>query len=318
MIRPNNKLVAIAALATLSLSGITSIAAAPGDFFITSESVEAIGKQAYLYDTLQGLNLDDAQVKEFIASYKDGEAKPDVIKRAEAQSAKNTESEKDLVSQLEDAIKAVSESPTRTALDKAKAVFIEIKYTNVTELEEKLKAAEAEVVKAEKAEQERKAQEEAKRAEEDRKQKEAAAAAEAEKQAQPAQSSQELTPAQVETARANGTPYFGSDGLLVMSGSGNAQQAVNLLLGIPGHSNGAWYHQSTGLDNVINSLSVEEATWVIHRIEGAGFGQTGAGWAGVDSTASHQAFLNQQVHGRFGGSVHELLRQWGTFSYGGY
>lgn len=311
MILPKHTVLAIAALATLSLSGITSIAAAPGDFLITSESVEAIGKQTYLYDTLQGLDLDDAQVMEFIDAYKGGEAKPAVIRRAEAQSKKNTESEKDLVSQLESAIKAVSETPTRASFDKAKAVFAEIKYTNVTELEEKLKSAESAVVKAE---QERKAQEEAQHAEEDNKKKEE----EAEKQAHAAQSSQALTHAQVETARANGTPYFGPDGLLVMSGSGDAQQAVNLLLGIPGHSNGAWYHQSTGLDNVINSLSVEEATWVIHRIEGAGFGQTGAGWAGIDSAASHQAFLNQQVHGRFGGSVHELLRQWGTFSYGGY
>mgnify|MGYP003589608948 CR=1 FL=1 len=120
------------------------------------------------------------------------------------------------------------------------------------------------------------------------------------------------------TAQANGTPYFGADGLLVERTSSTAEHVITLLLNIPGHANGADYHISTGLDDMINSLSVEEATHVIHRIEGAGFGQTGAGWAGIDSTASHQAFLDQQVHGRFDGSIHALLRAWGTFSYGGY
>ena len=120
------------------------------------------------------------------------------------------------------------------------------------------------------------------------------------------------------TAQANGTPYFGADGLLVERTSSTAERVITLLLNIPGHANGADYHISTGLDDMINSLSVEEATHVIHRIEGAGFGQTGAGWAGIDSTASHQAFLDQQVHGRFDGSIHALLRAWGTFSYGGY
>ena len=120
------------------------------------------------------------------------------------------------------------------------------------------------------------------------------------------------------TAQANGTPYFGADGLLVERTSSTAERVITLLLSIPGHANGADYHINTGLDDMINSLSVEEATHVIHRIEGAGFGQTGAGWAGIDSTASHQAFLDQQVHGRFDGSIHALLRAWGTFSYGGY
>ena len=119
-----------------------------------------------------------------------------------------------------------------------------------------------------------------------------------------------------EAERKSGSPYFGSDGLLVMSGTGNAQATVNQLLAIPGHSNGQAYH--TSIDPLIDSLSVEEATWVIHRIEGAGFGQTGAGWAGVDSPASHQAFINQQVNGRFGGSIHALLKAWGTYSYEGY
>lgn len=114
------------------------------------------------------------------------------------------------------------------------------------------------------------------------------------------------------------SPYFGSDGLLVMSGSGNARKVASLLLAIPGHRNGASYHKSTGLDSLIDSLSVEEATWVIHTIEGRGFGQTGSGYAGVDNHASHQAFLTKQVNRRFGGNIRTLLKKWGTYSYGGY
>ena len=116
----------------------------------------------------------------------------------------------------------------------------------------------------------------------------------------------------------NGTPYFDSNGLLAMNGSAKAKKAINLLLGIPGHRNGKSYHQRTGLDDLINSLSVEEATYVIRKIEGSGFGQTSDGFAGVDSHVSHSAFLNRQVKRRFGGSIHALLRAWGTYSYGGY
>lgn len=113
-------------------------------------------------------------------------------------------------------------------------------------------------------------------------------------------------------------PYFGSDGLLVESATSRAQEVINLLLGIPGHSNGSWYHAQYGVDAKINALTVEEATYVIHRIEGAGFGQTGDGFAGYDTPASHKNFLNRQVNSRFGGDIWALLRSWGTYSYGGY
>lgn len=116
----------------------------------------------------------------------------------------------------------------------------------------------------------------------------------------------------------NGLPYFDSNGLLAMKNSPNARKAINLLLGIPGHRNGKSYHKRTGLDDLINSLSVEEATYVIRKIEGSGFGQTSDGYAGIDSHASHNTFLNRQVKRRFGGSIHALLRAWGTYSYGGY
>lgn len=111
---------------------------------------------------------------------------------------------------------------------------------------------------------------------------------------------------------------FGSNGLLIERKSQKAQQVINLLLSIPGHSNGKSFHRQTGLDNLIDSLTTEEAIWVIHRIEGSGFGQTSAGFAGQDTPQSHQAFIRQQVNRRFGGSVHTLLKYWGTYSYGGY
>lgn len=151
-----------------------------------------------------------------------------------------------------------------------------------------------------------------------------AAEAEATKQAElaaqeaaKAQTTQRTLPATSATP-SNTRPYFGNDGLLVHHYSDRVQQVINLLSGIPGHSYGSDYHIATGLDNLIDSLTVEEAVDVLWRIEGAGFGQTGAGYAGYDTTESHQAFMNQQIDGRFGGSIHNLLKAWGTFSYSGY
>lgn len=110
---------------------------------------------------------------------------------------------------------------------------------------------------------------------------------------------------------------FGSDGLLIETASSLAQSVINDLLSIPGHSNGAGYHAS-GIDAKIEQLSTAEAIHVIHRIEGAGFGQTGDGYAGIDTPESHRNFVSKQINNRFGGSVHQLLRKWGTYSYGGY
>lgn len=120
------------------------------------------------------------------------------------------------------------------------------------------------------------------------------------------------------TSNGSGSLSFGSDGLLVEQHTAASQNVINLLLGIPNHSNGSWYHQSTGLDSYIDQLSIEEAVNVIHRIEGAGFGQTGAGYAGFDTPESHRVFVEQQVNRRFGGDVRLLLKKWGTYSYGGY
>ena len=130
------------------------------------------------------------------------------------------------------------------------------------------------------------------------------------------QSSEESYTAPASTG--TGSPYFGADGLLVESATARAQEVINLLLGIPGHANGSWYHAQYGVDAKINALSVEEAVFVIHRIEGAGFGQTGDGYAGYDTPSSHRNFINNQVNNRFGGDIWALLRSWGTYSYGGY
>lgn len=118
-----------------------------------------------------------------------------------------------------------------------------------------------------------------------------------------------------EQAKRN-TIQFDSNGLLVEATSGNAERVISLLLSIPGHANGAVYHAQ--IDPIIDQLSAAEAIHVIHRIEGAGFGQTGDGLAGIDSPATHRNFIERQVNNRFGGSIHALLKKWGTYSYGGY
>ena len=117
-----------------------------------------------------------------------------------------------------------------------------------------------------------------------------------------------------EQAKRN-TIQFDANGLLVEATSGNAERVISLLLSIPGHANGAAYHAQ--IDPIIDQLSAAEAIHVIHRIEGAGFGQTGDGLAGVDSPATHRNFIERQVNNRFGGSIHALLKKWGTYSYGG-
>lgn len=109
---------------------------------------------------------------------------------------------------------------------------------------------------------------------------------------------------------------FDSNGLLVEHTSANVERVITLLLAIPGHKNGSAYHAE--IDPIIDQLSAAEAIHVIHRIEGAGFGQTGDGLAGADTPVTHRAFIERQVNSRFGGSIHLLLKKWGTYHYGGY
>ena len=109
---------------------------------------------------------------------------------------------------------------------------------------------------------------------------------------------------------------FDSNGLLVEHTSANVERVITLLLAIPDHKNGSAYHAE--IDPIIDQLSAAEAIHVIHRIEGAGFGQTGDGLAGADTPVTHRAFIERQVNSRFGGSIHLLLKKWGTYHYGGY
>lgn len=115
-----------------------------------------------------------------------------------------------------------------------------------------------------------------------------------------------------------GDLQFDENGLLKMKQSDRAQEVINLLMAIPGHSNGASYHQLWNIDSKIDELTTEEAVWIMTRIENPGFGQTGAGLPGVATPETHKAFVEQQVNRRFGGSIHELLKHWGTYSYTGY
>lgn len=220
-------------------------------------------------------------------------------------------------------LKAEKENLNVVALKQAVASQkLESTQKTVTKLKEETKKAEDDLTAAKKSEEE--LQKQIKELEEKVKAKEEREAQESKRQSQSqarseSPSNQTSDESYVAPASTNsGSPYFGADGLLVESATGRAQDVINHLLAIPGHANGSWYHAQYGLDAKINSLSVEEAVYVIHRIEGAGFGQTGDGYAGYDTPASHRNFLNNQVNNRFGGDIWALLRSWGTYSYGGY
>ena len=115
-----------------------------------------------------------------------------------------------------------------------------------------------------------------------------------------------------------GAVEFGPDGLLKEQASELGQKIINKLFAIPGQQNGGQQHIDWGIDDDIDKLSTAEAVWVIHRLEGPGFGQTGDGYAGADTPESHRIFVQNQINNRFGGSVHNLLKKWGTFPYNGY
>ena len=273
------------------------------------EDVDILKTYYRFGEAVDKLSLTDAQKEALVNYFLDGDTYAFTMRSAKAQAAANKEADGKLISQADKLISEAKSNLDPAKLDEAKMQLDGVLLADTAPSLKKIEDASAAI----KSEQGRIAAEEAaaKKAAE-----EAAAKAAEEKAAAEAAAAQAAQA--TATAQANGTPYFGADGLLVERTSSTAERVITLLLNIPGHANGADYHISTGLDDMINSLSVEEATHVIHRIEGAGFGQTGAGWAGIDSSASHQAFLDQQVHGRFDGSIHALLRAWGTFSYGGY
>lgn len=129
---------------------------------------------------------------------------------------------------------------------------------------------------------------------------------------------QPTTPAQNAAPVTHEDPRFGPDGLLIMDDGGNAKQVYNLIHSIPGGMNGGSYHVQTGLDNLIDTLTTPQAFWVLYTLEGPGFGQLADGYAGFDTHESHQALITNQLDRRFNGSIHQLLKKWGTFAYNGY
>lgn len=265
---------------------------------VTTAKLEKEVKQALADFTakLDGLNVKDKDGYIQKAKQKHSRDLSELISEAETESAENNRN--DDLAKFNDAVSAVDTSLNRDELNNLQATISASTYltdSDKADFNNKLNAISAKIADKEAKE---KAEAERQKAE-----------AEKQKQAQIA-----------EQQKRNGQPYFGADGLLVMNHTAKSQQVINLLLGIPGHSYGSDYHASTGLDSLIDQLSVEEAVDVIHKIEGAGFGQTAAGLAGTDSHATHQAFLDQQVNGRreFNHSIFNLLKMWGTFSYSGY
>lgn len=265
---------------------------------VTTAKLEKEAKQALADFTakLDGLNVKDKDGYIQKAKQKHSKDLSELISEAEKESAENNRN--DDLAKFNDAVSAVDTSLNRDELNNLQATISASTYltdSDKADFNNKLNAISAKIADKEAKE---KAEAERQKAE-----------AEKQKQAQIA-----------EQQKRNGQPYFGADGLLVMNHTAKSQQVINLLLGIPGHSYGSDYHASTGLDSLIDQLSVEEAVDVIHKIEGAGFGQTAAGLAGTDSHATHQAFLDQQVNGRreFNHSIFNLLKMWGTFSYSGY
>jgi len=120
-----------------------------------------------------------------------------------------------------------------------------------------------------------------------------------------------------------GMPTVGDDGLIVLEKSERGQDVINKLYydidhskpaDVAGHAQGT---HTEKLDAMIDELTPNECAWVLSRIENEGFGQTGAGYSKATPEA-HQAFIEQQLIGRYGGDIHELLKHWGTYSYTGY
>ena len=247
-----------------------------------------------------------------------GDSASEAMVSAQATTASVSQEQVDLVGASEN--EAQTDAASLSGQLTAKAAESLAQTGDKTIAEAKQKADEANAKAAEEEAKAKAAEETKTKAAKSRAMKKAqAAAAEQTVSTQTEEAASESTSQETDSVEASTvSPYFGSDGLLVMTGSANARKVASLLLAIPGHRKGSAYHKSTGLDSLIDSLSVEEATWVIHTIEGKGFGQTSSGYAGVDSHASHQAFLTKQVNRRFGGNIRTLLKKWGTYSYGGY
>lgn len=195
----------------------------------------------------------------------------------------------------------------------SKAERIKRTETHARKAEEINKRSEDETNQKRATDAERKQKEEQARLEQEK------AAKEKPKEETPkAQETTPQAPAQNTTPVTHEDPRFGPDGLLLMDGGGNANQVYNLIHAIPGGMNGGGYHIQTGLDNLIDTLTTPQAFWVLYKLEGPGFGQLADGYAGFDTHESHQALITNQLDRRFNGSIHQLLKKWGTFAYNGY
>lgn len=194
----------------------------------------------------------------------------------------------------------------------SKAEHIKRTETHARKAEEINKRSEDETNQKRATDAERKQKEEQIRLEQEK------AAKEKPKEEPKAQETTPQAPTQNTAPVTHEDPRFGPDGLLIMDGGGNANQVYNLIHAIPGGMNGGSYHVQTGLDNLIDTLTTPQAFWVLYTLEGPGFGQLADGYAGFDTHESHQALITNQLDRRFNGSIHQLLKKWGTFAYNGY
>lgn len=195
----------------------------------------------------------------------------------------------------------------------SKAERIKRTETHARKAEEINKRSEDETNQKRATDAERKQKEEQARLEQEK-----AAKEKPKEEAPKAQETTPQAPAQNTAPVTHEDPRFGSNGLLIMDDGGNAKQVYNLIHSIPGGMNGGSYHIQTGLDNLIDTLTTPQAFWVLYTLEGPGFGQLADGYAGFDTHESHQALITNQLDRRFNGSIHQLLKKWGTFAYNGY
>ena len=200
---------------------------------------------------------------------------------------------------------------TKSILSKAER--IKRTETHARKAEEINKRSEDETNQKRATDAERKQKEEQTRLEQEK-----AAKEKPKEEAPKAQETTPQVPAQNTAPVTHEDPRFGPDGLLIMDDGGNANQVYNLLNNIPGKMNGGDYHKQTGVDNLIDTLTTSQAFWVLYQLEGPGFGQLADGYAGFDTHESHQALITNQLNNRFNGSIHQLLKVWGTLGYSGY
>ena len=133
---------------------------------------------------------------------------------------------------------------------------------------------------------------------------------------------QPSTPSNPSTPSGPGIPQFDENGYIVRTQSQAAQDVINKLYsdidstkpaGVTVRAQGT---HSPELDAMIDNLSPEECAWVMSRIENDVYGQSDRSGSRTPESDAH--FIENQVIRRYGGDIHNLLKSWGTYSYGGY